>query len=104
MNALTVPIAPAPPGLDMPCFGLGTWLSAPPRGDKLVVRAVTDKIANAMRARVRSRIRRTRSIAGSSKSSSSGSGATSRRRIVSAIPPAARPMMRPDTTTRTSGA
>ncbi len=37
---------------------LGTWLSAPPRGDKLVVRAVTDKIANAMRARVAARTHR----------------------------------------------
>lgn len=29
MQALTDPITPAPPGLGMPCFGLGTWLSFP---------------------------------------------------------------------------
>ncbi len=51
------------------------------------------------------RCRRTnRSVTGSSASSSSVSGDTSRRRIVSAIPPSARPRMRPETTTCTSGA
>jgi len=29
VRALTDPIEPAPAGLDMPCFGLGTWLSQP---------------------------------------------------------------------------
>jgi DNA gyrase subunit B len=34
---------------------LGTWLANPPRGDKLVVKAVAEKVANAMRARVAAR-------------------------------------------------
>lgn len=29
MQAMTDPIQPAPEGLDMPCLGLGTWLSQP---------------------------------------------------------------------------
>ncbi len=36
----------------------GTWLASPPRGDKLVVRAVAEKVANAMRARVAARTHR----------------------------------------------
>jgi len=37
---------------------LGAWLANPPRGDKLVVKAVADKVANAMRARVAARAHR----------------------------------------------
>ncbi len=37
---------------------LSAWLTNPPRGDKLVVRAVADKVANAMRARVAARAHR----------------------------------------------
>jgi DNA gyrase subunit B len=37
---------------------LGAWLANPPRGDKTVVRAVADKVANAMRARVAARAHR----------------------------------------------
>ncbi len=37
---------------------LGAWLATPPRGDKLVVRAVAEKVANAMRARVAARTHR----------------------------------------------
>jgi DNA gyrase subunit B len=37
---------------------LGEWLANPPRGDKLVVKAVADKVANAMRARVAARAHR----------------------------------------------
>jgi DNA gyrase subunit B len=37
---------------------LAAWLANPPRGDKLVVRAVGEKVANAMRARVAARAHR----------------------------------------------
>ncbi len=37
---------------------LGEWLASPPRGDKLVVKAVAEKVANAMRARVAARAHR----------------------------------------------
>ncbi|MGB7981033.1 MAG: DNA topoisomerase IV subunit B [Candidatus Nanopelagicales bacterium] len=37
---------------------LSAWLVNPPRGDKLVVKAVADKVANAMRARVAARAHR----------------------------------------------
>ncbi|MGB8022318.1 MAG: DNA topoisomerase IV subunit B [Candidatus Nanopelagicales bacterium] len=37
---------------------LGDWLTSPPRGDKLVVKAVAEKVANAMRARVAARAHR----------------------------------------------
>jgi DNA gyrase subunit B len=37
---------------------LRAWLATPPRGDKQVVKAVTDKVANAMRARVAARTHR----------------------------------------------
>lgn len=37
---------------------LGDWLASPPRGDKLVVKAVAEKVANAMRARVAARAHR----------------------------------------------
>ena len=46
--------------------------------------------------------RRPQSCAGSSRSSRYSSGAVIRRRIVAAIPPAARPSKRPETTTRHS--
>jgi DNA gyrase subunit B len=37
---------------------LASWLASPPRGDKLVVKAVLDKIANAARARIAARTHR----------------------------------------------
>ena len=37
---------------------LGAWLATPPRGDKQIVRAVGEKVANAMRARVAARAHR----------------------------------------------
>ncbi|MCU0284687.1 MAG: type IIA DNA topoisomerase subunit B [Candidatus Nanopelagicales bacterium] len=37
---------------------LGAWLANPPRGDKLIVKAVAEKVANAMRARVAARAHR----------------------------------------------
>jgi DNA gyrase subunit B len=37
---------------------LNAWLTNPPRGDKLVVKAVAEKVANAMRARVAARTHR----------------------------------------------
>ncbi|MCU0284072.1 MAG: type IIA DNA topoisomerase subunit B [Candidatus Nanopelagicales bacterium] len=37
---------------------LAAWLANPPRGDKLVVKAVAEKVANAMRARVAARTHR----------------------------------------------
>ncbi len=37
---------------------LSSWLANPPRGDKLVVKAVAEKVANAMRARVAARAHR----------------------------------------------
>ena len=37
---------------------LGEWLAEPPRGEKNTVRAVADKVANAMRARVAARAHR----------------------------------------------
>ena len=37
---------------------LTAWLTNPPRGDKLVVKAVAEKVANAMRARVAARTHR----------------------------------------------
>ncbi len=37
---------------------LSSWLANPPRGDKLVVRSVAEKVANAMRARVAARAHR----------------------------------------------
>ncbi len=37
---------------------LGAWLATPPRGDKLVVKAVAEKVANAMRTRVAARAHR----------------------------------------------
>ncbi|MGV1004970.1 MAG: DNA gyrase/topoisomerase IV subunit B [Candidatus Nanopelagicales bacterium] len=37
---------------------LGEWLNNPPRGDKQVTKAVTEKVANAMRARVAARAHR----------------------------------------------
>ena len=37
---------------------LAEWLANPPRGDKLVVKAVAEKVANAMRARVAARTHR----------------------------------------------
>ncbi len=37
---------------------LAAWLTNPPRGDKLVVKAVAEKVANAMRARVAARTHR----------------------------------------------